>query len=133
VTAWRTRIGLRWRDIDMLGHLNQSVYHDFLEEGRSAVFLESDGGLRFPFVLAHVELDYRAEVRHDHEYVDVVVRIDRVGRSSVTLHHDIERSDGVVAATGHSVVVAWDPEARRSRALTDDERAALQADTAADR
>ena len=32
------RIALRWRDMDMLGHLNQSVYHELLEEGRAALF-----------------------------------------------------------------------------------------------
>jgi acyl-CoA thioester hydrolase len=68
-------MGLRWRDMDTLGHLNQSVYHEFLEEGRAAI----TGPLGFPFVLAHVELDYRAEVRPDHEYVDVVVRWRRSG------------------------------------------------------
>ena len=26
------RVPLRWRDMDMLGHLNQSVYHELLEE-----------------------------------------------------------------------------------------------------
>ena len=31
---------LRWRDMDMLGHLNQSVYHELLEEGRAAVIWE---------------------------------------------------------------------------------------------
>jgi acyl-CoA thioester hydrolase len=118
---WRTRIGLRWRDMDMLGHLNQSVYHEFLEEGRSAMFTAA----RIPFVLARVELDYRAEVRREHEHVDVVVRVAGLGRSSITLEHDIVRSDGVVAATGKSVLVAWDMDERRSRPLTDEERAAL--------
>jgi hypothetical protein len=33
----------------------------------------------------------------------------------------------VVAAEGKSVLVAWDPQARGSRELTDDERAALVA------
>src|SRR5579884_1126980 len=31
----RIPVQLRWRDMDMLGHLNQSVYHELLEEGRA--------------------------------------------------------------------------------------------------
>lgn len=33
-------VQLRWRDMDMLGHLNQSVYHELLEAGRSALMTE---------------------------------------------------------------------------------------------
>ena len=121
----RTRIDVRWRDLDMLGHLNQSVYHELLEEGRAGLFHEIDA--LDAFVLARVELDYRAEVRRDHSPVEVVVRLGRIGRSSVTVEHDVVRNDGVVAAAGSSVLVAWDPAERRSRPLADDERDRLNA------
>ena len=120
----RTKVPLRWRDLDLLGHLNQAVYHELLEEGRGALFarLEEHG---FPFVLAHVELDYRSEVRKDHGHVDVVSRVERVGRTSVTIAERIELPDGTVAAEGTSVLVAWDTESRRSRELSAAERDAL--------
>ena len=97
-----------------------------LEEGRGALFgrLEQDA---FPFVLVHVELDYRAEVRRDHEWVEIVTRIGRVGSKSVTLEERVERSDGEVATEGRAVLVAWDPETRTSRELSDREREALGA------
>ncbi len=120
----RISIGLRWRDMDMLGHLNQAVYHELLEEGRGALFT-SLGGASFPFVLVRVELDYRHEVRRDHGTVDIVTRVERVGSKSVTLAQEIALPDGTVAAGGSSVLVAWDPHARGSRELTDAERAAL--------
>ena len=119
----RVRVGVRWRDLDLLGHLNQSVYHEYLEEGRAALFEQL--GLRVAFVLARVELDYRSEIRRDHGEVEVVVRPSKVGRSSVTVFNEIVRPDGTVAATGTSVLVAWDPDERRSRVLTEEERAAL--------
>jgi acyl-CoA thioester hydrolase len=120
------RILVRWRDLDMLGHLNQAVYHEFLEEGRAALFqrLRRAGG-EIAFVLARVELDYRNEVRKDHEHVDVVCRVAGFGRSSITVEHEVVLPDGTVAAAGTSVLVAWDPHERRSRALTDGERDAL--------
>ena len=34
----RVRVPIRWRDLDLLGHVNQSVYHELLEEGRGALF-----------------------------------------------------------------------------------------------
>jgi acyl-CoA thioester hydrolase len=120
----RIGIGLRWRDMDMLGHLNQAVYHELLEEGRGALFA-SLGGMSFPFVLVRVELDYRHEVRRDHGTVEVLTRVERVGGKSVTLAQEMLLPDGTVAAAGSSVLVAWDPQARGSRELSDDERAAL--------
>jgi len=124
------RVQLRWRDIDLLGHLNQSVYHELLEEGRIALIAElirrigaeHDHG---SYVLAHVDLDYLTEVRKDHGEVDVVMRLTHVGASSLRLHNEIRLLDGTVAATGSSVLVAWDPASRSKRVLTDNERAAL--------
>jgi acyl-CoA thioester hydrolase len=119
-------ISLRWRDMDMLGHLNQAVYHELLEEGRAALFRAlHERGHGFAFVLVRVELDYRREVRHDHERVDVVARIASVGRSSVTVSHEVVLPDGAVAAEGTSVLVAWDMAKRTSRELTEAERAVL--------
>jgi acyl-CoA thioester hydrolase len=120
----RVRVPIRWRDLDLLGHVNQSVYHELLEEGRGALFARLEEN-SFPFVLVHVEVDYRAEVRRDHDWVEVVTRVGRVGGKSVTIEERIERSDGVVATEGRSILVAWDPAARTSRELSDGERAAL--------
>lgn len=114
----------------MLGHINQSVYHELLEEGRAALITElirrvggdhRHGG----FVLAHVDLDYRAEVRKDHGEVQVIVRVVRVGTSSLQLEHEIKLPDGSLAASGMTVLVAWDPVKRGKRALTEAELAAL--------
>lgn len=124
------RLQLRWRDIDMLGHLNQSVYHELLEEARGGLISKLVRRLgadqtRGGFVLAHVDLDYHSEVRRDHEEVEVSVRVVAVGTSSVTLEHQVRLPDGGLAASGTTVLVAWDPATRAKRSLTDTERAAL--------
>jgi acyl-CoA thioester hydrolase len=118
--------------MDLLGHLNQSVYHELLEEGRIALIAEllrragnrhAAGG----YVLAHVDLDYHAEVRKDHGEVSITVRVSRVGTSSVELEHEINLPDGRLAASGKSVLVAWDLASRTKRSLSEGERAALTA------
>jgi acyl-CoA thioester hydrolase len=126
----RVRVQLRWRDMDMLGHLNQSVYHELLEEGRAALIWEllrrvGTDRAQGAYVLAHVDLDYHAEVRKDHGQVEVVVRVRQVGTSSFRLLHEIRLPDGRVAASGETVMVAWDPRTRAKRRLTEDELAAL--------
>ena len=114
----------------MLGHLNQSVYHELIEEARIALIFElmrRAGNQHLPggYVLAHVDLDYHAEVRKDHEEVSIVVRVTRVGTASIELEHEIRLPDGRLAASGKSVLVAWDPASRTKRTLSEGERAAL--------
>jgi len=124
------RVQLRWRDMDMLGHLNQSVYHELLEEGRAALITEvvrrvGESNLPGGFVVVHVDLDYHLEVRKDHGEVEGIVRIADIGTSSLRLEHEIRLPDGSLAASGETVLVAWDPATRGKRALTQAERAAL--------
>jgi acyl-CoA thioesterase FadM len=76
-------------------------------------------------VVVHVDLDYHTEVRMDHRQVDVVVRIAHVGTSSLRMEHEIRLPDGRLAASGHTVVVAWDPAARGKRPLSEAERNAF--------
>jgi len=126
----RLSVQLRWRDMDMLGHLNQSVYHELLEEGRAAVIWElmrrsGADHAHGAYVLAHVDLDYHTEVRKDHGQVEIVVRVSHVGTSSFRLRHEVALPDGTVAASGETVMVAWDPQSRGKRPLSESERAAL--------
>jgi acyl-CoA thioester hydrolase len=114
----------------MLGHLNQSVYHELLEEGRAGLVTEivrrvGVNHAHGAYVLAHVDLDYRQEVRKDHGEVEIVVRLVHVGTSSLRLEHEVRLPDGSVAASGTTVLVAWDPMTRGKRVLTEAERAAL--------
>ena len=126
----RVSVQLRWRDMDMLGHLNQSVYHELLEEGRAAVMWElmqraGNNHVHGSYVLVHVDLDYHTEVRKDHGVVEIVVRVTHVGSSSFRLRHELRLPDGTVAASGETVMVAWDPRGRGKRPLSEAERAAL--------
>ena len=125
----RLDLPLRWRDMDMLGHLNQAVYHELLEEARGALLVElaEATDVHGTFVLARVELDYRHEVRRDHGQVAVVVRVGRVGTKSLELEHDVLLPDGTVAATGRTVLVGWDPATRAARELSPRERELLAA------
>lgn len=125
----RVGVQLRWRDMDMLGHLNQSVYHELLEEGRAGLVTEilrrAGDEVHGGYVVVHVDLDYHREVRKDHGEVEVAVWLERVGSSSLRLGHEIRLPDGQVAASGATVLVAWDPVARGKRTLGEAERAAL--------
>jgi acyl-CoA thioester hydrolase len=124
--AVRSELPLRHRDLDALGHVNQAVFHELLEEVRAAFFRATLPDLPFTgYVLAHVELDYRREVRIEDRYVIGECRVAELGRSRVELENRLLLADGTVAVEGKAVLVAWDEQTRRSRELTESERHAL--------
>lgn len=118
-------IKLRYRDLDTLGHVNQSAYHVLLEDARVG-FLRSVFGSRARFVVARVELDYRHELRLSDDAVTITTDVQSVGRSSVMLRSRMTTPAGVLSADALTVLVAWDAEQRRSRALDADERSLLE-------
>jgi acyl-CoA thioester hydrolase len=127
----RIEVPLRHRDMDALGHVNQAVYHELLEEVRAAFFSRTLPDLPFTgYVLAHVELDYRREVTIADRRLIGECRVAELGRSRIELENRLLLPDGTVAVEGHAVLVAWDEQTRRARQLSDDERAALSAQAA---
>ena len=115
---------IRWRDIDALGHVNNAVYLTYLEELLTSWLQPAIGD---DWVNARIELDWRRELRLADRQVVAKGELLRLGNSSLTARIWFERPDGVVAAEGVAVVVAWDPKARRSRPLSAEERERLGA------
>lgn len=124
-------IKLRYRDLDTLGHVNQSVYHVLLEDARVA-FLRSLFGNHPRMVVARVEMDYRHEVRLGDQELTITTAVQRVGTSSMSLLSRMTTPSGTLAAEAVTVLVTWDPDERRARPLSDDERQALTAQLAAE-
>ena len=127
------RIEVRWRDVDALRHVNNSVYATYLEECRDEWVDLVLGPVADPwdFVLARVAIDYRSEVRQEDDAVVVSTTLVRIGTSSIGLREEIRKLDGTLAAEGDSVIVARDRETGRSRPLDEAERSALEAALAA--
>jgi acyl-CoA thioester hydrolase len=111
---------VRFRDCDPMGHVNNAVYSTYLEQARIGVL----GGLD-PFILARVEIDFRAELRAGEE-VEVASRCSRIGTKSFDLEHVI-RADDRVVAEAKSVLVGYDYESGRSVPITDMTRRRLAA------
>lgn len=116
------RIPTRWNDFDALGHLNHAVYHVYCDEARDAALRATVGDFdTWPNVVVHATVDYRREIALGTREVVIRTRIVEVGRSSVRFEHDV--ADG--AATVTAVLLAWDPQTRRSRPISASERDSL--------
>ncbi len=119
-------IATRWPDFDALGHLNQAVYHVYLDEARDDALRKTVGDFSaWPNVVAHTSIDYRREVALGVREIVVRTRIIEVGHSSVRFEQIVSTPAGEVAAEAEAVLVAWDLEARRSREITLEERQRL--------
>ncbi len=109
---------VRFRDCDAMGHVNNAVYSTYLEQARIGMLGDLD-----PFILARVEIDFRAELRAG-EDVEVHSRCSRIGLKSFELEHEIRAGDRLVAEA-KSVLVGYDYTAAVSVPLTDNQRRRL--------
>jgi acyl-CoA thioester hydrolase len=122
--AIRVAVDLRLRDVDRLDHVTTSVYHDLLTEARRRLFAPLRTAER-AFVMVHVELSHRREVRLEAQRVEVTARVVSLGVKSVTVAQEILLPNGDVAAEGRSILVAWDIARHCSHVLDPNERHTL--------
>lgn len=119
-------VTLRYSDQDAMGHVNNVAYAAFFEAGRMGLFTEllaGHGDLKFNFVLANVNIDYRREM-HFPGTVEVGGRLLRVGGRSITTGFGAF-IEGECYATATSVNVFFDPKTRRSTDMPEGLRADL--------
>ena len=123
-------IRVRFRDTDMLGHVNNSVYLTYFESGRLEYWVALTGCASFadvPFILARTEIDFLAEARAG-EDLTLGIRSGRLGNKSFGLEYLLVRdADGVAIARGTSVQVMYDYASGRTQPLSDDVRRQISA------
>jgi len=121
-------IEVRFRDLDVLGHVNHVVYLSYVEQVRSQYFFELfglnvPGGLPQAWVVAQARCDYLLPLAFG-EVVEVGWRISRLGGASADYVFELVRGTQAVAR-GSGVLVWADPLAGKSSPIPDDWRAAI--------
>ena len=110
-TPSTTEVEARSYELDPYGHLNNAVYVNWLEHGRSAWLREREltwtnipekFGVRV--VIVHLDLDFQAEIGL-HDRLEVATSVSRVGNSSFTFRQQISFLDGPFAAEATAVMV----------------------------
>lgn len=119
-------VQMRWRDLDGLGHVNHTVALTYLEEGRDA-FLAGHGISRDEYVVGRCSVEFKGEIDPAFETVTVQCAVSDLGRKSVTTSERILDHDGQAVVEAKFGIVLWDPVARVTRAISDAERASLEA------
>jgi acyl-CoA thioester hydrolase len=119
------QVPVRWRDTDALGHVNHTVFLTYLEEGRDAFYAQTLDG-EPDYVVARIEIDLRAEVRHAERQVTVRIQAERLGTTSLTTRETILAPSGEVVAEARVVTVRWDPRQHKPVPFSEAERALLR-------
>jgi acyl-CoA thioester hydrolase len=129
MASYSVRVAVRSYELDLNGHVNHAVYHQFGEHARSehlaaagcsmGRMLEHGLGI----VLLETRVRFLRELRHGDE-VDVDSRVAFGAKRTFTMDHTLLRSDGVVAAEIACVMGLIDQSTRR---LAPDPAARLRA------
>jgi acyl-CoA thioester hydrolase len=124
----RIPIERRFSDLDLLGHVNNVVYYDYLQESRLRLLnrLGRETVEAAPLVVAHQEIDYIAPLPGGIEPVIVETWIERIGTSSFTVGAIVWDSDGTLAAKASTVMVFFDPTSGRATPMSDEVRGWLE-------
>lgn len=121
-------IQTRFRDTDLLGHINNAVYATYFESGRMEYWARFIGGHDFdqwPFILARIEIDFLAEA-HAGQELTLGIRVCRIGTRSFDFEYLLVRGeDRQRVARGRSVQVMFDYARKQTRPVDDATRARL--------
>jgi acyl-CoA thioester hydrolase len=100
---------VRFRDLDVLGHVNNAVFLTYIESARVAFLLDRGTATTLQdmsLIVARIEIDFRAPVGFGEE-VEIAVRASRFGGKSFDLDYELRVGDTIVAEA-KSVLVAYD-------------------------
>jgi len=119
---------VEFRDLDGLGHVNNAVYLNYLENAKVDYFREvvGAGSLDTLGIVADVKIAYRSPAFFG-ETLSVGIRVGDVGTKSLRFEFEVRGPDDRLVAEGSSVHVAFDYETREPVAVPDDWRRSIQA------
>lgn len=124
-------IGVSFRDLDALGHVNNAVYLTYMEQARIGYGLQLIGGkdvADLAFILAEATVSYLRPA-HYGDQLEVGVRVGGIGTKSFVMDYGIQRrSDGELIARGRTVQVWYNYQSQRSQPVPDSFRAAVAED-----
>ena len=107
----KTDIQIRHTDIDLMGHVSNTVFCEYLEIGRVAWF-QAIPGKTIPAVTVNLNINYHGEIRLG-EKVYVTTHCSKVGNKSVELTQEIFANERSVSRAT-VIVVGFDTVSRKS-------------------
>ncbi|MDQ7948598.1 MAG: thioesterase family protein [Pedobacter sp.] len=123
---YKTRIEMRFADLDMMGHVNNAVYFTYMEIGRTKYWKHAidwnwkENGV----IIRQASIDYLLPLFIE-DKVSMYVRTSRIGNTSFDLEYLIVKDVNgkeVTCSHGKTVCVVYDYDSKIPVAIPDKER-----------
>jgi len=110
MTVLITQVYRRFSDLDPLGHVNNVVFLDYLQEARLRAFLQIDYDeiLKLSQVMVHQSIDFRRPIFYSTEPLTIETWVNVVGNTSYRMKYRILSEVGELAAEAESIMVCFD-------------------------
>ena len=123
-----TTVQPRFGDMDVLGHINNTVPVIWFELARNPLYKIFDPELKlskksFPLIMAHTDYDYVAQLYFQYE-VEIKTWITRIGTKSFTVYHEAWQK-GRLCVKGNSVIVHYDFNIQKTTPLPEEKKKLL--------
>jgi len=116
------RVPVRFRDVDVMGHVNNSVYFTYMETVRTDYWIQLfklKSLSELSFIVAHAECDFKAPARYGDELA-VSIRTTSIRNSSFVWDYEIRNSKTQeIYATGKTIQVYYDYSANKTLPVPD--------------
>ncbi|WNZ11377.1 thioesterase family protein [Streptomyces sp. 11x1] len=119
------RCPLRWADMDAYGHVNNVVFLRYLEEARIDFLFRPERDFKQGSVVARHEIDYKRQLVHRHQPVDIELWVTEIRAASFTITYEVKDPDQVYVRAS-TVIVPFDFATQRPRRITSEEREFLE-------
>ena len=125
---FRHPVGVRFQDIDVVGHAHHSKALIYFEEARWAYWGEVVGVKdveHVSYVLAEVQVRYHRRIVYPMT-VEVGVRVSHLADKHFVMEYEGRSPDGEALVSGNSVQVMYDYSTESSTTIPEPVRAALE-------
>ncbi len=111
---FRIDLPVQFRDIDVMGHVNNATYFQYMETARVELARrlgQVREGFRGSFIVASARCEFKKPIR-DERRITVSVWVSRIGDRSWDLDYSIHRPRRLEYAVGRTTQVAYDYKTR---------------------
>jgi acyl-CoA thioester hydrolase len=118
----------RFGDIDVLGHVNNTVLPVWFELARTPIMKIFDPELAldrrtFPLIMAHTDFDFTDQIYLKHE-VEIKTWILKIGTKSITVYHEAWQQERL-CTKGNCVIVYYDFNTEKTAPLPEGKKKML--------
>lgn len=111
--------------MDAYGHVNNVVFLRYLEEARIDFLFRPEKDFKQGSVVARHEIDYKRQLVHRHQPVDIELWVTQIRAASFTIAYEVKDPDQVYVRAS-TVIVPFDFATQRPRRITSEERQFLE-------